>query len=604
MTPRRRRKASPDSADEAPIVRVRRTLVVVDLVESVRLMQKDEADIIGRWRKFVKEVATQLLPLHQGRLVKSLGDGLMMEFKEVRRAVAAALEVHERMATYNVGRGLDAAMYLRVGANVADVVVDALDVYGTGVNVAARLAALAALAGPGEVVVSADVRDELVIEVDASVADMGDCYVKHVDQPLRVFRITRPGRMLVPPAALPRQRPMVPRIAILPLLDSGDEARLLRVGDSLCDDLTARMSRCAYWQITSRLSTVSLAQRDLDLRALGDILQVDFVVSGSVHLAGSRGQVNLELTEVRTGAVIWADALESDVERMVVGDGSIAGRANALMMRSLLQREMSYTHDAAMPNLPSYALLLQAISLMHSLTGTQFERAYETLSHLGERHPRSPDVLAWKANWHVFRVLQKWSSHPERDIVVAQQHLSKALDIDASHAFARTLVGHLAAAIEHDADKAEENLRLALNSNPNEPLAWLILSRVLACRDRALEAVTALEQARALSPLDPMAYFYDVYAASVYGAAGQYENALHYAKRSVTANLNHLPGLAVLIIALHDAGQLDEARQAAQRYLHLRPDASVSGFLRNHMAPTRSIGKREADALSVAGIPM
>ncbi len=586
---------------EASSIPVRRALVVVDLVESVRLMQRYEADIIQRWRQFVKEVASHLLPLHKGRLVKSLGDGLMMEFKEVRSAVAAALEIQERMASYNVGRPDDAAMYLRVGANVADVVVDKLDVYGAGVNVAARLAALA---GPGEVVISAEVRDELTADVDATLSDMGECYVKHVDRPLRAFRVARPGKMLVPPAALPKQRPMVPRIAVFALQDRSDEARLLRVGDSLCDDLTARMSRCAYWQITSRLSTMSLSQRELDLRALGELLQVDFVVTGSVHIQGRQGQVNLQLTEVRTGAVVWADVLQSDVETFVVGDASVASRANALMMRALLRREMSFTHDAAMPNLPSYALLLQAVSLMHSLTDAHFGRAYETLTHLEERHPRSPDVLAWKANWHVFRVLQKWSQQPLKDIDLAQRFLQKALDIDAHHALARTLVGHLAAAIEHDADKAEENLRLALNSNPNEPLAWLILSRVLACQDRAQDGVTALEQARALSPLDPMAYFYDAYAATVYGAAGQYEVALHHARRSAVANPNHLPSLAVLIIALHDSGLVSEASAAANRYLQLRPTASVAAFLDSHMAAGRPVAKREANALLRAGIPL
>ena len=164
--------------------RSRRTIVVVDVVESVRLMQAHEADVIDRWRRFVNEVRGEVLITHGGRLVKSLGDGMLLEFANVPSAVAAALDMQQRIVPYNEAREATAAILLRIGLHTADVVVDDLDIYGTGVNLAARLAGLA---DPGGIVASAEVRDQLVPGLSAEVEDLGDCYLKHMAEPQRHF---------------------------------------------------------------------------------------------------------------------------------------------------------------------------------------------------------------------------------------------------------------------------------------------------------------------------------------------------------------------------------------------------------------------------------
>jgi adenylate cyclase len=205
--------AEPPQWPELP--RERRTLVVVDVVESVRLMQAHEADVINRWRRFVHEVQTQVLPPHGGRLVKSLGDGLLLEFADVSLAIAAALDVQARLPAYNIGRAADAALFLRVGAHEAEVVVDKLDVYGAGVNLAARLAGLA---GPGEIVVSAAVRHQLTDGLDAEFEDLGDCYLRNVALPVRAFRVGPAGPLpvidIMAAADLPDS--FLPSIAVIP----------------------------------------------------------------------------------------------------------------------------------------------------------------------------------------------------------------------------------------------------------------------------------------------------------------------------------------------------------------------------------------------------
>ena len=168
--------------------RVVRTVLVVDVVESVRLMQEDEAGTVQRWRAFVDHVVHQLLPGHEGRLVKSLGDGLMLEFPRVDTAIGVAFAMQEAAAHANVDVTPGRKVHLRIGIHVSPLVADEHDIYGHGVNLAARLTTLA---GPDEIVVSADVRDQLTPALDADIEDLGECYVKHVQQPIRAFRLAR-----------------------------------------------------------------------------------------------------------------------------------------------------------------------------------------------------------------------------------------------------------------------------------------------------------------------------------------------------------------------------------------------------------------------------
>jgi adenylate cyclase len=586
--------------------KARRTLVVADVVESVRLMLAYESDVIDRWRRFVDEVVRQVLPAHQGRMVKSLGDGMLLEFETVHLAVAASMDMQRRMPSYNVGRTPDAAMHLRVGAHEADVVVDKFDVFGAGVNLAARLGSLA---GPGEVVVSAQVRDKLIADVDAVVHDMGDCYLKHIEEPVRAFRLVpkpTPGMAAANDEtahALPGTRPLVPRIAVMPFANASDEARLMRAGESVGDDLIATMSRCPYWQITSRLSTAALAPRQLDLRELGRLLKVDFVVTGSISLSGPNAHLKVELAEVMNGTVLWSESISLRVDELMMGPQAAGPRVSNLVMRAVLRREMELAHVSAMPNLPSYALLLQAISLLHSWVPSQASRALSVLAHLEDRHPRSPDVFGWQAYWHLGQVYQRNAVDDEQAVRLARRNSQKALELDIHHAMSLVVQGHLKLSFDRDLEGAERLLRQALRSNPSESTAWLFIAQSLVLQGRRDEALAALAQSQQLSPLDPLAYFHEVFAASVYSAADRHEQALAHAERAVMANSNHLSSLAMLIIARELAGQRELASEAAKRYLAFRPDASVARFLSGHIVPGSTLAVRDAQALRSAGIP-
>jgi class 3 adenylate cyclase/Tfp pilus assembly protein PilF len=574
--------------------RARRAIVVVDVVESVRLMQQHEDDVIDRWRRFVNEVRTQVLPVHGGRLVKSLGDGMLLEFGQARSAVHAGCEMQRRVRLYSRGRAADAQMHLRVAVHVADVVVDELDVYGAGVNLTARLAGLAR---PGDIVVSAQVRDELLAGLDVEVEDLGECYLKHIEAPHRAFRVRpadEPATRLTPDSVLPM-------VAVLPLRAADASLPVYPAGGPLADALGAALARQSFLRVVSRLSAQALADRDVGPRELR-VLNADYTVEGTVRVVGTGFQLELALVEVRSGDVLWRSAAEVDGQRLFQPHQQWASSLAESMCATLLQRQLVLAHAAAMPTLPGYALLLQAVGLLHRLSRADSERAGEALEHLVDRHPRAPEARAWLAKWHFLRVAQNWTAD-RSELDQAQSQLDRALADDEEHGLALAMRGHLYAFKEARLEKAEAVLRQAVALHPNEALAWAFLGNTLTYLGRGAEALEAVRRAQGLSPLDPMNYFVELLASCAYSLEGQPLQALGAARRSVALNALHLSSLVQLIVAAVEAGDVPVARRTAERYLALRPAASVQRFLDHHVAGDSDIARRQGAALLEAGIP-
>ena len=579
--------------------RVHRVVLVVDVVESVRLMEQDEEDTITRWRAFVHGVERELLPQHGGRLVKSLGDGLMLEFERVLPAVQSALAMQQLAQTMNQGRGAERCMFLRMGVHAADVVVDERDIYGAGVNLAARLATLA---GPGEVVVSAEVRDELVPEVDAEVEDMGACYLKHLSQPLRTFRLQR-----TQPSGGSRQPPQAKigrvSVAVLPLVAQGGTAIDATLAEVFADEVISILCKSNQWQVISRLTTSRLVGRQYGLRDVGNLLGATYVLSGQMLRVGQRCRLWLELSAAQDERVVWGTSLSVASQDLLDGgnDGPIATIA-AEVGSQLIKGELSRASTSNLHNLEGQSVLLHAIAQMHRLSSAESDKARQALLYLCDRYPRSPEPRAWLAKWHFIQLAQGWSADAHLDAERARNEVNRALEISPEHALSLAIAGQVSAFAFGDATEAEQSLVKALSVNPNESLAWLFLSSVYANQGAGIEAVETATKARQLSPLDPLRYFYDIFAASAALAAGQYRHATELAHTSIRANRTHLPSYPVLIVAQALGGCVDEARATARAFLEMRPKASVARYRHLHQARPALVATY-CDALLAAGIP-
>jgi adenylate cyclase len=579
--------------------RAARTVMVVDVVESVRLMEQGEEDFVRRWHAFVADVVSRLLPLHGGRLVKSLGDGLMVEFEAVPPAIQCANAMQTAIAMSNTGRPADRWMCLRVGAHVADVFADEHDIYGVGVNLAARLTTLA---GPGEIVVSADVRDGVLPGIDADIEDLGDFELKGIAMPVRAFRVARPERAI----ELPRSESLDgarTTIVVLPFEVQLSGPEVAMVGEILADDVIVGLSASARWSVISRLSAMALQHRHATLDQLRAQLHATYVVSGRCIVVGERLRVMVELADTTATTVLWAGDVRGVLDDLVQEHNPIAAEIIEATCSAIFAHELKRARSQPLPTLRSHSLMHGAIGLMHRLSQQDFQRAGALLSHLTERHPRAPEPRVWTAKWHVLSITQGWSADPQAEAAAAHDSVQRALDQQADHALALAIDGLIAGYLQGDLDTSERRYQQALALNPNESMAWLYLSALHAYRDRGDEAVRCAATAGRLSPLDPLRYFYDSFLANALLAAGRYPESIEIGRRSVRANCTHMPTYRSLAIAQVMDGQVEEAHKTIARLLATQPGYSLEEFKARYAGRDSQHAARYVEALRSAGLP-
>ena len=581
--------------------RERRALVVVDVVESVRLMQAYEADVIDRWLRFVNEVRTQVLPAHAGRLVTSLGDGMLLEFDNVPAAVACALQIQHRIGAYNVGLAADRCIDLHVGAHVAEVVVDAFDVFGSGVNLAARLAALGRA---GDIVVSADVRDALVVGLDCEIEDLGACYLKGIEAPVRAFRLqgaqidARPRRSAASDADLRSAIAVVP-----PTLAEGNAADR-PWGEIVASEVIGRLSRSPLLRVVSRFSTAAFRDRKIEPAEIASLLDTDYVLHGQYAKAGREFIVHWQFDSCADGSVLWTRQFRVDPRALLSESSDTLDELLGEVSRSILSRELALARSRPLPTLKDCTLLMAAIGVMHQVASpTQFERAREMLEVLSERGPRHPDPYAWLAKWHILKVVQGWTKDARAEAQRALASVRRALDLDAGHALALTIDGQIHGFLLRDLDTAERRHREAIENNPNEPLAWLYLTNVHCWRGEGRQAVQTAARAVSLSPLDPLRYYFDSIVSFAALSAGEYERAISVGQRSLRSNGSHSSALRGVTIAQVLANKVEDARATVARLLQVEPEFTVTQYEARYPGRDTLHGAQYAQALRTAGVP-
>ena len=577
----------------------RRAVVIVDIVESVRLIEADEEGTIRRWLALVGHIERDLMPANKGQLIKSLGDGLLLEFDDVRTAVLAAFAIQQASERENRGRPADRLMLLRIGIEVSDVIIDKRDVFGHGVNVASRLAGLA---GPGEVVVSATVREQIVPKLDADVEDLGECFLKNIVDPVRAYRLGPPGSADHPRPALPPVN-LLPTLAVIPFTGKGVGEKHEILGEILAEELIRDFSISTDLNVISRLSTTAFRRRIVSLNEVREHLNAHYVLSGSYFVHNGRIHLNVELADTKFSGVVWSDRIDDKINGILESDQAFVGRIVHDVRSAIVSREVKRASQQSLPTLESYSLLMGAVALMHRMSRSDFERAHALLEVLAERVSRQSVPRAWLAQWHVLRWQQGWTDNPDRDAAQALDCSKRALDADPESSLALSIDGLVRTHFTKELDVAAHSYEKAVEANPNDPLARLHKGALHAFTDSGDMAVEETGRALSLSPLDVHRYYYDSLAATAYLTAHRYEEALALARQSLRANRAHTSTLRAAAIALWQLGREEEALSTAQELLSLEPGLTVKVWEKRSPSRTFEIGREWRDILIKIGIP-
>lgn len=546
----------------------RQAIVFADLVESVRLMSLHEADAIARWRGLLSHLRDDLLPRYGGQLVRTAGDGVLLAFGRPEQAVSACHALHLALLPFNSGRPEAELMQLRIGVHWSDVLLDETEAYGNGVNLAARLAALAL---PSQTWCSDAVREFLTDGLDADIEDLGLRYLKHMAEPARVYALhavgTVPGTFLRCPV-----QDLRPLLAIVPFVALPADAAHDALGHALADELIAALSRHPGMRVLSRASTAMLRGREIDLLALQQLHRVvgaAYLLSGRFYVLGGSARVRIELCGLPEGEVLWSDALDTELGALFAGTDELVPKVVDRVAESIQAYALQRVRGLPVDSLPSYSLYLGASGLMNSLAVQDFERARPILEHLAERHPRQAAPPAQLARWHVNRLVQGWSDDFEADRAASRAYAQRALDLHPDQAVARSALALALLNFDRDVDGAREHNEAALRFDPQHPQAWAQLAAVHCYGGEFGAAREAAARSLQLSPLDPERHVFEAYAAMAALASQDYAEAVRFARASVRRQMRHAPSHRLLIGSLWLAGDRDAAQQARSVFLRL-----------------------------------
>jgi adenylate cyclase len=510
------------------LVRPHKTQVLLEVVEPRRLMERDEQNYIERWRDFIHAIREKALPAHGGHVHKSLGDGLILEFDTAWQAAAAALAIQAISRQHN--DALPVAAKLQVRAAVVPQAPRSQHAHEDA-DFALRLAALA---GPGEIVASAAVRDQLTGGLDGDIEDLGPSRLEGADEITHVYRISPPRPH--PAIVALRSMPQHPCLAVVPFTSLDGTPHQLAIGELLAEALIARLGRTRALRVLSRLSTRPYGERQWVAADLASTLGATHVLSGAYAATGTRLVLSAELVDARTGVVVWADRLRAEVGDLLQAESetchSIAAAAHSAIMHAQVQKSLF----KPLPALDSCSLLFGAIELAHRVHAADFARARHVLEALVDRHPHCAQSRAWLAQWHVLRIVRGLSEAPELDARRAIEQTERGLEAEPECPIALAIQGHALCHVSKDGAGALQRIDHALALQPSEPLAWLYKSVWSSKWGSPAGAVLEAEAASALSPLDPMAYYFDMVHATALSAHGEREQANKLMERAARAH--------------------------------------------------------------------
>ncbi len=591
-------RQSHDIELDALSAREQRVVLVCDVVESVRWMEHDEDNAIARWSQFAAKVRASIAPEHQGRVVKSTGDGLMLEFESAPQAVAAANAMQKLSTEGNSGFEPERQMHLRIGIHQAQVRRDAHDLYGHGVNLAARISTLA---GPGEIIVTPEVRDHLTDSLDGDIEDMGECYLKHLSEPQRVYRVGDVQRLstFIPVMETLNGSLKLAVIPFAPLMMAVSEQA---VGDLMADTLIAHLGQSKQIKVISRLSTQRFRDQQRSPSDIAQVLAVSHVLSGSIAPSQDKYVVLMQLSDATNDEVIWSHRATIKLSDWLAEHSMVSEEIAASVHDCLTHSLIGPALTQPLPSIQSYGLLLAGLHMMHRPSFSEFEKSLVYFDSLVDRHGRHASARAWRARWRLMSVINGLSADPKRDSQMALQDAREALELDATHPLSLAVYGQINNQLMADSTEAVTSFENALQRDASQSIAWLFKSIHSSMWGDTAQAIVEAEQAHALSKLDPHQYHYQMALANAYLADGQHAQAIEHAHKSLKLNAGHAATLRILITALHEQGNAGEALLVLQRLLKLRPQLTLKSHAAMGSQESRT-RMRSAAALRALGIP-
>ncbi len=580
---------------EARVERRLAAILAVDVAGYSRLMGVDEEGTLATLKASRREIIDPKIVEHRGRIVKTTGDGALVEFASAVDAVRCAMEIQRAMAERNAHIPEDRRFEFRIGINVGDIMIDDDDIYGDGVNIAARIEMLAS---PGAICLSDNAYQQIKGKLTLDVSDMGERQLKNIAQPVRVHSV-RDGSATAGPATL--APPDKPSIAVLPFTNMSGDPEQEYFSDGISEDIITDLSKIAGLMVISRNSCFTYKGRAVDTRTVGRDLGVRSVLEGSIRRSGNRVRITAQLVDAATGGHLWAERYDRDLTDLFAVQDDVTRRIVDALKVTLSAAEKARLATSEACNVEAYDYFMRGREFLYgeNKNREKFEQAKDIFTkalELDHNYSQAYAGLGWA---YIFDYFNRWSDDPDSSLRLARQNVDQAVEKDPNEPFARAMAG-LAALLQKDFDRATSEVEIALSLNPNYAFAYNCLGSIHTYSGRPLEAIAVIERAMRLDPAWSQGYLH--FLGTAYLLAGKYETAAALLRQRVFI----VPGTdftrAVLASALGHLGQVDEARRVWHELKEINPKYSFREHFSRQPFRQEDV-ERIGEGLTKAGLP-
>ena len=558
---------------EAHVERRLAAVLAADVAGYSRLMGADEEGTLARLNAHRREFLEPTIAEHRGRIVKRTGDGILLEFGSAVDAIRCAIQTQRGMAQRNAAVPADRRIEIRIGIHVGDIIIEEGDIFGDGVNIAARLESIAQ---PGGICISEDahrqVRDKLNIAFD----DAGEQQLKNITRPVRVYRIMFGEDSATRPTAPALALPDKPSIAVLPFQNMSGDSEQDYFADGVVEEIITALSRFRELFVIARNSSFTYKGRAVDVKQVGRELGVRYVLEGSVRKAATRVRITAQLIDAISGVHLWAGRIDGTFDDIFNLEDQVTENVVGAIAPKIEQAEIERTKHKPTDSLDAYDCYLRAMMHFNQWTSESISEALRLFYRAIELDPAFASAHGLAAWCYVRRKLSGWMNNPAEEMAELERLAVRAGKLTNDDAVALFAAGWALVQVDGHAEAGAAMLDRALTLNPNITAAWMVGGWTKIYLGESDKAVEYFAHAIRLNPLDPLVARMHTGIAAAQFLAGHYKEAALLAESALRQHPNDLPLLRVAAASHALAGQMMDAKKNIARICHLDPALRLS----------------------------
>jgi adenylate cyclase len=578
-------------------------ILAADVAGYSRLMGNDEEGTLARLKFLRRNLIDPAIASHRGRIVKTTGDGVLVEFASAVDAARSSAEVQRRMAEQNAAWPQEQRIQFRIGIHIGDIIIDDNDIFGDGVNIAARLEGIAE---PGGVCISDDAHRQIRGKVDVTFDDMGEQNLKNIVEPMRAWQLRLAGQAgpAIRPSLPPTpdlKLPDKPSIVVLPFDNMSAEAGQDYLADGIVEAITAALSCIRSFFVIARSSAFTYRGRATNARDIGKELGVAYLLEGSLQKVGNRLRIIVQLIETEGGAHVWGSRFDGAIDDFFDLEDRITQQVAGALQPSIRIAEIKRSRRKRPQDLGCYDYTMRAMPHVWTLEKDESTKALELLEKALTIDPEYPLALVLAGWCHAQRAVYTWVDDIEGSQAVARSLAERAADLSGDDPLVLAVLGAVHTFVRNHGT-ARVLLERAVSLDTNCAWAWSRLGWIENYSDQPDKAIENFERALRLSPIDPMNFNNYVGIGSAHEISERYDEAAALFRRALVEQPNAVWIYRALAAALSGAGRIEEAKQALVEVLRYYPDLTITK-VRQAMVFSDAALDRMAENFRKLGLP-